>query len=182
MVDALTNKAIAQARLGDRGGAAETFREAVRLGEESGARFNMGLATISMIEEIKLSSRALFRAYQTADECFSKTQDDEVIARLRGCARLAIKQLRGPQLDKNFSLKSAMHLLESKYIEEALTKSEGRITKAASLLGVSHQALRNMLDNRHKNLLNNRLPFTKHRKSNQTLGGKANLVMSKRVL
>jgi len=165
LVDALTNKAIAQARLGDRSGAAETFRQAVKLGEESGARFNMGLATISMIEEIKLSSRALFRAYQTADECFSKTQDDEVIARLRGCARLAITQLGGPQLDKNFSLKSAMRLLESKYIEEALIRSEGRITKAASLLGVSHQALRNMLDNRHKNLLTSRTPLTKRRKS-----------------
>jgi len=118
-----------------------------------------------MIEEIRLSSRALFRAYQTADECFSKTQDDEVIARLRGCARLAITQLGGPQLDKNSSLKSAMHLLENKFIEEALIESEGRITKAASLLGVSHQALRNMLDNRHKNLMTSRTPLTKRRKS-----------------
>ena len=125
----------------------------------------MGLAAISMMEEIKLSSRGLFRAYRTADECFSQTQDEEVMARLRGCARLAVNQLGGPQLDKNFSLKSAMHLLESKYVEEALIKSEGRITKAASLLGISHQALRNMLDNRHKNLLGNRLPLTKRRKS-----------------
>lgn len=165
LVDALTNKAIAQARLGDRGGALQTFRDAVRLGEESGARFNMGLAAISMMEEIKLSSRALFQVYRTADECFSQTQDEEVIARLRACARLAVDQLGGPQLDKNFSLKSAMHLLEGKYIEEALNRSEGRITKAASLLGVSHQALRNMLDNRHKNLLSNRLPLTKRHKS-----------------
>lgn len=137
----------------------------MRLGEESGARFNTGLAAISMIEELNLPGRALFRAYRTADECLSETQDEEVMARLRGCARVAVNQLGGPQLDKNFSLRSAMLLLESRYIEEALTKSEGRITKAASLLGISHQALHNMLGNRQKNLLSDRLPLRKRRKS-----------------
>jgi tetratricopeptide (TPR) repeat protein len=165
LVDALTNQAIVQARLGNPAQAGQTFKQAMTLGEESGARFNVGLAAISMIEELKLHSRTLFRVYRTADECLSKTQDEEVLARLRHCARLAVNQLGGPQLDKNFSLKSAMHFLEAKFVEEALIKSEGRITKAASLLGVSHQALRNMLDNRHKNLLTNRLPLTKRRKS-----------------
>jgi tetratricopeptide (TPR) repeat protein len=165
LVDALTIKAIVQARLGDHVRSAQTFKHAMRLGEESGARFNAALAAISMIEELKLPGRTLFRAYRTADECLSKTQDEEVMERLRDCARKAVNQLGGPQLDKNFSLKSAMHFLEARYIEEALIKSEGRITKAASLLGMSHQALRNTLDNRHKNLLTNRLPLTKRRKS-----------------
>lgn len=165
LVDALTNKAIIHARLGNHVQSSQTYKEAMKVGEESGARFNVGLAAISMIEELKLTSRALFRVYRTADECLCKTQDEEVMARLRGCARLAINQLGGPQLDKNFTLKSAMHFLEGKFIEEALTKAEGRITKAASLLGVSHQALRNMLDNRHQDLLTNRTPLTKRRKS-----------------
>jgi tetratricopeptide (TPR) repeat protein len=165
LVDALTNKAIIHARLGNHVQSSQTYKEAIKLGEESGARFNVGLAAISMIEELKLTSRALFRVYRTADECLSKTQDEEMMSRLRGCARVAINQLGGPQLDKNFTLKSAMHFLESKFIEEALTKAEGRITKAASLLGVSHQALRNMLDNRHQDLLTNRTPLTKRRKS-----------------
>jgi tetratricopeptide (TPR) repeat protein len=165
LVDALTNKAIVQARLADHVQASQTFRHAIRLGEESGARFNAGLAAISMMEELKLRGRTLFRVYRTADECLSQTQDEEVMARLRGCARLAINQLGGPQLDKNFSLKSAMHFLEARYVEEALIKSEGRITKAASFLGVTHQALRNMLDHRHKNLLSKRLPMKKRYRS-----------------
>lgn len=171
LVDALTNKAIVQARLGDHVRSVQTFKHAMRVGEESGARFNAALAAISMIEEPKLPGRTLFRAYRTADDCLSKTQDEEVMAILRDCARKAVNQLGGSQLDKNFSLKSAMHFLEARYVEEALIKSDGRITKAASLLGMSHQAFRNMIDNRHKNLLRNRMPLTKRRKSIIKLGG-----------
>jgi tetratricopeptide (TPR) repeat protein len=165
LVDALTNKAIVQARLGDPVQASQTFRHAIRVGEESGAKFNAGLAAISMMEEVRLPGRALFRAYRTADECLSKTQDEEVMARLRACARLAVNQLGGPQLDRNFSLRSALHLLEGRYIEEALLKSGGRITKAASLLGISHQALRSILDNRQQHLLSKRSPMRKRLKS-----------------
>jgi hypothetical protein len=164
-VDALANKAIVQSRLGDHTQASQTFRHAIKVGEESGARFNAGLAAISMMEELKLPGRTLFRAYRTADECLSQTQDEEVMARLRGCARLAINQLGGPQLDKNFSLRSALRFLEGRYIEEALIKSGGRITKAASHLGISHQALRNILDNRQQHLLSKRLPLRKRFKS-----------------
>lgn len=165
LVDALTTKAIVQARLRDHVQASQTFRHAIKVGEESGARFNAGLAAISMMEELKLPGRTLFRAYRTADECLSQTQDEEVMARLRGCARLAVNQLGGPQLDKNFSLRSALHLLEGRYIEEALIRSGGRITKAASLLGISHQALRNVLDNRQQHLLSKRLPLKKRYRS-----------------
>lgn len=165
LVDALTNKAIVQARVGDHGHASQTFRHAIKIGEESGAKFNAGLAAISMMEELRLPGRTLFRAYRIADECLSQTQDEEVMARLRACARLAVNQLGGPQLDKNFSLRSALHLLEGRYIEEALIKSGGRITKAASLLGVSHQALRSILDNRQQHLLSKRLPLRKRYRS-----------------
>jgi DNA-binding NtrC family response regulator len=118
-----------------------------------------------MMEELKLLGRTLFRAYRTADECLSQTQDEEVMSRLRDCARVAVNQIGGPQLDKNFSLRSALHFLEGRYIEEALIKSGGRITKAASLLGISHQALRSMLDNRHQHLLSKRSPLRKRLKS-----------------
>ena len=165
LVDALTNKAIVQARLGDNVHALQTFKHAIKVGGESGAIFNAGQAAISMMEELKLSGREMFRTYRAADEYLSKTQDEEVMERLRRCARLAVNQLGGPQLDKNFSLRSAMRFLEARYIEEALTRTDGKITKAASMLGISHQALRSIIQNRHKPLLSKRTPVQKRFKS-----------------
>lgn len=165
LVDALTNKAIVQARLGENAHALQTFEHAIKVGGESGAIFNAGLAAISMMEELKLSGREVFRTYRAADEYLSKTQDEEVMERLRRCARLAVNQLGGPQLDKNFSLRSAMRFLEARYIEEALARTDGKITKAASMLGISHQALRSIIQNRHKPLLSKRTPVQKRFKS-----------------
>lgn len=87
------------------------------------------------------------------------------MARLRDCARLAVTQLGGPQLGQNFSLPSALRVVEASLIEEALTSTEGRITKAASLLGISHQALHSIIETRHRQLLSKRTPVQKRRKS-----------------
>lgn len=165
LVDALTNKAIIQARLSHTEHSAQTFKQAIKLGEESGAVFNAGLAAVSMIEELTLSDRTLCRAYRIADEYLSNTQDEEVMTRLRHCARRAVKQLSGPQLAKNFSLPAALRAVEAKFIEEALTRTEGRITKAARLLGISHQALHGIIKTRHTELLSKRRPVQKRLKS-----------------
>jgi DNA-binding protein Fis len=165
LVDALTNKAIIQARLSHTEHSAQTFRQAIKLGEESGAVFNAGLAALAMMEELTLSDRALCRAYRLADEYLSKTQDEEVTARLRHCARRAVKQLSDPQLGQNFSLPSALRALEAKFIEEAFTRTEGRITKAASLLGITHQALHGIIKTRHTQLLSKRTPVQRRLKS-----------------
>lgn len=87
------------------------------------------------------------------------------MTRLRWCARLAVNQLGGPQLGKNFALPSALRAMEARLIEEASTRTEGRITKAASLLGISHQALHGIIKTRHKQLLSKRTPVQKRRKS-----------------
>ena len=60
---------------------------------------------------------------------------------------------------------SALHSIEARFIEEALTRTEGRITKAASLLGISHQALHGIIKTRHKPLLSKRTPVQKRLKS-----------------
>lgn len=165
LVDALTNKAIIQARLSHTEHSAQTFKQAIKLGEESGAVFNAGLACVSMMEELRLSDRALCRAYRIADQYLSKTQDEEVMTRLRDCARRAVKQLGAPQIARNFSLPAALRVLEAKFIEEALLRTEGRITKAASLLGITHQALHGIINTRHTQLLSKRTPVQKRLKS-----------------
>lgn len=165
LVDALINKAIAQAKLGDNARSSQTFKYAIKVGEESGSLFNAGLAAMSMIEELALSDRGLYRAYRIADQYLSKTQDEEVMVRLRKCARLTVTQLGGPQLGKSFSLPSALRVMEARFIEEALIRTDGRITKAASLLGISHQALHGIINTRHKQLLSKRTPVQKRLKS-----------------
>lgn len=165
LVDALTNKAIIQARLGENEQALETFMQAIKLGEDSGAVFNAGLAAVSMMEELTLSDRATCRAYRIADDYLSNTHDEEVMTRLRDCAHRAVKQLGGPQLGKNFSLPVALRTLEAKFIEEALTRTEGRITRAASLLGLTHQALHGIIKTRHTQLLSMRTPVQRRLKS-----------------
>jgi len=48
---------------------------------------------------------------------------------------------------------------ESTLIRQALVQSNGSVTHAASLLGVSYQALCYMIENRHKDLLKERTPI-----------------------
>lgn len=85
----------------DVSGSLQTFSPATKTGEESGALFHAGLATLTMMEELRLSNRVL-QAYRLSDNYLSKTQDDDVIARLLGCARCAVEQLGLPRLDKRF--------------------------------------------------------------------------------
>jgi tetratricopeptide (TPR) repeat protein len=165
LVDALTNKAIVQARLADHARSLQTFKHAIRIGEEAGALFNAGQAALSLMEEHKLSHKGVYKAYRIADQYLSKTQDEEVMERLRKCARLAVSQLGGPELGDNFSLPSVLHELEARYIEEALARGGGKITKAARILGISHQALIGIVSNRHKQLTDKRKPVQRRRKS-----------------
>jgi transcriptional regulator with PAS, ATPase and Fis domain len=93
-------------------------------------------------------------------------QDAEVISRLRASARLVMRRLgETPIHEKNFSLYGAVHEYEAKLIEKALEDAGGSITKAARLLGVTHQSLISMLNTRHKALAAKRKPAQKRLKS-----------------
>lgn len=77
-----------------------------------------------------------------------------------------MRRLSGtPFHEKNFSLYGAVHEFEAKLIGQALDESGGSITKAARLLGVTHQSLISMLDTRHKALAGKRKPAQKRLKS-----------------
>jgi CheY-like chemotaxis protein len=63
-------------------------------------------------------------------------------------------------------MKDAMHRYEAHCIKLALKDSGGRVTQAASLLGLpGHQALLFMLHGRHKNLSDARTPIAPRRRS-----------------
>ncbi|HWS88658.1 MAG TPA: helix-turn-helix domain-containing protein, partial [Pyrinomonadaceae bacterium] len=85
---------------------------------------------------------------------------------LLACARVVMRRLSDPAIyGKNFSLYGAVQDFEAKLIGQALEQSGGSVTKAARLLGLSHQTLISMLTTRHKGLAGKRKPKQKRLKS-----------------
>ena len=94
------------------------------------------------------------------------SQDADDREWILACARIVMRRLsETPIYDKNFSLYGAVQDFEAKLIEQALEESGGRVTKAARLLGITHQNLKAMLDGRHKRLQGKRTPPKKRLKS-----------------
>ena len=67
--------------------------------------------------------------------------------------------------DKNFTFFSAVQEFEEKLIEWALEEAQGSIVRAARLLGLKHQTLSSMLNQRHKKFLEKRTPRVKRLRS-----------------
>jgi tetratricopeptide (TPR) repeat protein len=170
LADALTVQGVVWARLGVVDSSINVLRQAMRLGQESGAVTNAGLAALALIEEHgatwRLSQSELVKVYRKADELLKDTQDAEDIARLRACARIVLKRLAGMQShDKNFSFYGAVHELEARLIEQALELEDGSVSRAAKRLGLKHQSLTHMLRARHKKLMGKRTPPNPRRQS-----------------
>ena len=70
-----------------------------------------------------------------------------------------------PFHEKNFSLFGAVRDVEAKLLGQALEESGGSVTKAARLLGMTHQTLISILATRHKALSGKRKPAQKRLKS-----------------
>lgn len=145
LADALTVQGVIWARLGGYESSTNVLHQAAKVAQDAGALTNAGLAKLTLIEEHgarRLSEEVLFKTYQRADDLLKDTQDAEAMKRLRGCARLILNRLAGAWLHAgNFSLPGAMHDLEARFIEQALTEAGGSVTRAAKLLGVARQSL-----------------------------------------
>lgn len=170
LADALTIRATVLARTGEHDPSIETYRRAMDVAADAGALEKAGHAALSLIEEHGLERLGEVEIYETfcrADELLRSTQDMEDIRRLRACARLAARKLLGAQLcDPGFSLPEAVRAYEARFIHEALDQSEGSVTRAARLLGISHHStLAAILERRHQQLSFKRTPVTPRRRS-----------------
>jgi transcriptional regulator with PAS, ATPase and Fis domain len=88
-------------------------------------------------------------------------QDREAINRLRVCARILAKRLGRRKSD--FNLPDAVKDYEAHFIQQALEEEEGSITRAATKLGITHQGLGYILDNRQFKFFSKRTS-PRHRK------------------
>jgi DNA-binding protein Fis len=128
------------------------------------------LALLKLIEEqgatSSLHSSELYELYQRADGLLQETQNAEAQARLRACARVVMQRLAGPEVgEEGFNMYEAVHDFESRLIGRALEEAGGSVTKAARLLGLTHQTLGTILNTRHKSLAGKRTPVRRRLRS-----------------
>src|ERR1044071_3851220 len=128
------------------------------------------LALLKLIEEQGaadgLHSSDVYELYQRADGLLQQTEDAETLARLRSCARVVMRRLAGPEVgNEGFNMYEVVHDFEARLIAEALEEAHGSVTKAARLLGLTHQTLGTILNTRHKSLAGKRTPVRRRLRS-----------------
>jgi len=92
LAEALTTRGAALARLGRFDEARSAFGRAAGVAEESGSKEVAGLAQLTMIEELRerLTASEIVSCYRRADELLLRSQEPEILARLRRAARHAL--------------------------------------------------------------------------------------------
>ena len=168
MAEALITQGIALARLGKTDRAQLIFQKAIETALRIDALNIAGLATLTMIEEIDdLSPATLQAGYQQAREWLSTSQSQELKLRLADVAgkvtasvpgELSSEEATEILLTKPSQLQERILNYEGALIKQALTQANGRVTHAASLLGMSYQALCYIIETRHRDLLKERSP------------------------
>jgi DNA-binding NtrC family response regulator len=113
-------------------------------------------------------------AYQQARAWLASLQEQDVILRLNEAAGKLATSLRGEMsaeeateilLVKPGDLQQRLLQVEGDMIRQALAQANGSVTHAATLLGMSYQALCYIMESRHKDLLKVRTPIRRRRKN-----------------
>ena len=178
LAEALTTHGKALARLQQTQVARAALDQAVEIAQNAGNPDRGGIAAVTAIEELSpyLSVDALQNYYQTAETLLSKSQNLSLKTRLGDCARrvlsIALDQTNEATpaatevaLTPGFSLDTEVLRYEGNLIRRALEESGGSVTRAARLLGVTHQGLAFILNGRHSDLLSIRSPVKHRRRS-----------------
>ena len=170
LADALTVQGVIWARLWAYDASLSVLRRAAEVAESVGAKTSAGHALLTLIEEHgatrRLPPAEVYEAYQKAERLMKDSQDADDREWLLACARIVMRRLSDtPFQEKNFSLFGAVHDCEAKLIGQALEESGGSVTKAARLLGLTHQTLISILVTRHKALAGKRKAPQKRLKS-----------------
>lgn len=173
IVDALIVQGTALARLGKPDRAHHALLQAIEVAHSAGALNKAGLAALTLVEEVDLDPTTLHAAYQQADEWLANSQSQELLLRLNDAARKLASSVCGKLsrddaidvlLTKPGSLETKILEYEQALIKRALVQSNGSVTHAASLLGMTYQGLAYIIDTRHRELLTARSPVRRRPK------------------
>jgi len=174
LADALITHGIALARLDKTEQAQFTLQRAVNTAQQVGALNKAGIAALTLIEEIEdLAPDVLDVAYDRASEWLATSQSQEVLQRVIAVSKkvranpsveVDAENATGVLLDTKCDLTQEKLKHERELIRQALAKVGGRLTRAASLLGMTYQGLAYIIEKRHPDLLKERSPI--RRRSN----------------
>jgi tetratricopeptide (TPR) repeat protein len=169
LADALITQGIALARANRSERAQFVFQRAIEVAYQVGALNKAGLAALTLIEEVSdLSPATLQAAYERAREWLADSQSKGVLSRLNKAAGKFVSSVRSELsaedateilLTRNFLLQEKMLKYERSMIKQALAQTNGSVTHAASLLGLTHQGLGYIIEARHRDLLKERSPI-----------------------
>jgi tetratricopeptide (TPR) repeat protein len=195
LAEALTTQGRALVKLGKQQVAQSKFSEALNAAQRAGDPESAGIAVLSMSEELGdyLSLGELCSYYRMAEALLTEAQYPEIKVRLGECARRLMAQTlsgldvelplthqaNGNGVVKEYavgnsaftktgqkgSLEELVRYYEGDLIRQALETSGGSVTRAARLLGITHQGLAFILNGRHRNLLSVRTPVKRRRRS-----------------
>ncbi len=184
LAEALTTQGKALAKVNQSDAARKALDRAIQLAQVAGDPHAGGIAALTVIEELgeQLPVEALHAYYLSAESTLASSQNRKVRARLGECARRivssswsnanngetnsAIAAQPAPVKDgDSYSLETEVLRYEGNLIRQALEASGGSVTRAARMLGVTHQGLAFILNGRHKDLLAIRTPVKKRRRS-----------------
>lgn len=168
LADTLITHGIALARMGQPERAQSVFERAVDVAHQVGALNKAGLAALTLIEELdQAATETLCLAFDRASEWLEDSQSEDLLRRVNKAARKlfgklheqvdsekAMENLLGPSPNLHFQVLN----YERTLIRHALARANGRVTRAASLLGTSYQGLAYIIGSRHKDLLTERSP------------------------
>lgn len=176
--EALVTQGIALAQLDKAEHAEFTFQRAIEVAHRAGAVNVAGMAALTMIEQLEgLSPKVMIAAYQRAHSWLCDSQSIEMLRRLNAAAYQTFLCLHGEMdadealeilLNKPPNLQREVLKYERNLVRQALLRAEGSITRAAAMLGMTHQGLAYVIDNRHKDLLPERSPVRRRARKDQS--------------
>jgi tetratricopeptide (TPR) repeat protein len=194
LAEALTTRGKALARLSRYDQAHITFKRAIEVAQVAGDPDSGGIAALTTVEELgtQLPLDSLKSYYCAAESLLASSQHRRIGIRLGECARRLIAAadvneaksnapsesmttaassmtVNGSEQDANLegscSLEAEVRRYEGTLIRQALEASGGSVTRAARLLGTTHQGLAFILNGRHSDLLSIRTPVKRRRRS-----------------
>lgn len=172
LAEALTTEGSIFAGSGKYDSAREAFNRASEVAAEAGDSHLAAVAQLRMIEELGgvLSRAELLASYRRADGYVGDRASQSEHERLRLCRHIVLDKLEKLNSREEGliggTLEDEVNHFEAWFIARTLERHNGRITPAARELGLTHQGLADIIDDRHsKTLAGARRPKRKRRKS-----------------
>ncbi|HKZ81867.1 MAG TPA: tetratricopeptide repeat protein [Pyrinomonadaceae bacterium] len=184
LAEALTTHGVALARTGDFVHARRDFQKGIDVAARAGSPESGGVAALCMVEELSnlpISERITY--YHQAETLLVNSQNAGIDDRLNQCARMllgmqwaSVSEAVGANGSygapagadatlSDLTLEQQVLRFEANLIKRALEASGGSVTRAARMLGTTHQGLAFILNGRQKDLLSARTPVRRRRRS-----------------